>query len=92
MSEFLQLRHHAVRNARDALGAAIMRLSTSQGSRGIVLTFSIKAVHHPTDELQFVLEAKVYEVCVNEDPVGRNKGSVMLQEKRGGDLWPEHMI
>ena len=76
----------------ECLQPAVMRLSTRVGPRGMLLTFGVQAVHHAADELQLVLKAKVYEVGVDEDPVGWNEGGVVLQEERGGDLWPGHMM
>ncbi len=52
-------------------------------------TFCVQAVHHPADELQLVLQAKVDKVRVNEDLVRRCESCVVCEEERGRDLRPE---
>lgn len=51
-----------------------------------LLTLCIQTVHHPAYEFQFVLQAKVNEICVDENAVWRNEGIVVLQKKRRSNL------
>ena len=89
MSELLQLRHHAVRDAWNALGASHHETCKREGPRGSLLTFGVQAVHHPANELQLILQAEVDEVGIDENAVGGHERSVVREEERGGDLGSE---
>jgi hypothetical protein len=45
-------------------------------------TFSIQAVHHAANKLQLVLKAEIDKIGVDKDSVRRNKGRVVVEEKR----------
>jgi hypothetical protein len=55
-------------------------------------TLGIQAVHHTTDELQLILEAKVDEVGINKNSVGWNKGRVVSEEKRRSNWCSEQIL
>lgn len=44
----------------------------------------VQAIHHALDQLDFVLQTKVDKVGIHQDSVGRTKGSIVLEEERGG--------
>jgi hypothetical protein len=44
------------------------------------LTFRVKTVHHPTYELQLVLQTEVYEIGIDKHAIWWYKGSVMRQK------------
>ena len=50
------------------------------------LTFGIETVHHPLNNIQFVLNGEVDEVGVNKDMIGGTQLHVVLEEQGRGDL------
>jgi len=59
-AEFLQLAHHAICDARDALGQ--------------------EAIHHTSNDVHFIPNRKVYEICVHQNVVRRAKLCVVLKK------------
>lgn len=80
MPQLLELGHDTVGHARDAFVKRGHEAGCGRRRRAEKLTFSVEAVHHAANKLQFVLQAEVDEVGVDEDAVWRNKGGVVLQE------------
>lgn len=42
--------------------------------------FGVEAVHHPLNELDFILEAEVNKVGIHQNAVGRSQGGIVLKE------------
>ena len=51
------------------------------------ITNGVKAIHHGGDHVQFGLYGLIDKVRVNDDPVGRTKGLIVLKKQTGGHLW-----
>lgn len=48
--------------------------------------FCIETVHHALDQVQFILDAKVDEICIDQDAVRWMQGLIELEKERTGDL------
>jgi hypothetical protein len=72
-------------------GMAAGRKGVSFGERGKrrgrALTFRIQAIHHPLDQLDLVLQAKVDEIGIDQHTIRRTKRSVVTEEETGGLCW-----
>ena len=50
--------------------------------RNVGDTFGVETVHHPVNQIDFILDAKVHVVSINDDPEWRSELGVVFEEKR----------
>lgn len=60
-----------------------MRRLKKEENFAIELTLRIKAVHHRAKEFEFVLNAKIDKVCINENVIRRSQLGVVTEEEAG---------